>query len=384
MLGRSLGNLQTQDFGFALDNRVIVTLNRLPASYSPERLAALYRNVEERLTKMPGIQGAGLALYNPHTDNWGELVLISGKPLPAAGEQAGSSWNRVSADYLQNLAIPLVRGRYFSPADNETAENVAVVNEAFVKRFFKSDEDPIDRHFGIDLPEYVNSYRIVGIVGDAKFADFELDKPARPMFFVPMAQTVHYDNPLMARLEAQSHNVGGILLRTSLAAGALEPQLTRVLAEADANLTIIGVRGLREQVQLSLNRERSVATLAGLFGVVALLLAAIGLYGVTAYSVARSTNEIGIRMALGADRQKVIGLVLGGAFRRVVAGLLLGLPFAIGAGYLLSSQLYGISFWDPVALIVATVALGAAAFIAAVVPAARAAAIAPMQALRTE
>jgi len=385
MLGRSLGNLQNQDFGFALDDRVIVTLNPLPASsYSPERLAALYRGVEERLTKVPGVQGAGLALYNPHTDNWGELVLISGKPMPAAGEQAGSSWNRVSADYLQNLGIPLVRGRYFSRADNETAENVAVVNEAFVKRFFKSDEDPIDRRFGIDLPENVNSYRIVGIIGDAKFAEFDLDKPARPMFFVPMTQTVRYDNPLMARLETQSHNVGGILLRTKLAAGALEPQLTRVLAEADANLTIIRVRELREQIQLSFNRERSVATLAGLFGVVALLLAAIGLYGVTAYSVARSTNEIGIRMALGADRLNVIGLVLGGAYRRVIAGLLLGLPFAVGAGYLLSSQLYGISFWDPVALIVATVALGTAAFIAAVVPAARAAAIAPMQALRTE
>ena len=304
--------------------------------------------------------------------------------MPPAGEQAGSSWNRVSADYLQNLGIPLVRGRYFSRADNETAENVAVVNEAFVKRFFKSDEDPIDRRFGIDLPENVNSYRIVGIIGDAKFAEFDLDKPARPMFFVPMTQTVRYDNPLMARIETQSHTVGGILLRTKLSAGALEPQLTRVLAEADANLTIIRVRELREQIQLSFNRERSVATLAGLFGVVALLLAAIGLYGVTAYSVARSTNEIGIRMALGADRLNVIGLVLGGAYRRVIAGLLLGLPFAVGAGYLLSSQLYGISFWDPVALIVATAALGTAAFIAAVVPAARAAAIAPMQALRSE
>jgi ABC-type antimicrobial peptide transport system permease subunit len=127
-----------------------------------------------------------------------------------------------------------------------------------------------------------------------------------------------------------------------------------------------------------------VASLAGLFGIVALVLAAIGLYGVTAYSVARRTNEIGIRMALGADRGKVIGIVLRGAFRRVVAGLVLGLPLAVGAGYLLSAQLYGVQFWDPTALAVAVASLATAAFIASIVPAARAAAIAPMMALRAE
>jgi predicted permease len=384
MLGRSLGNLEHQNFGFQVEDRVLVSLNRLPSTYTAERLAALYRDVEERLSRMPGVQGAGLALYNPLTDNWGEMVLVAGKPLPAAGDESGSSWDRVSADYLQNLGVQLVRGRFFSRADNETSDNVAVVNEAFVRRFFKSDEDPLDRHFGLDLPEYVNSFRIVGIVRDAKFAGFALERPARPMFYVPLAQTVRYDHPVMARIETQSHSVGGILLRTSLPPGVLEPQLTRVLGEADPNLTVTSVRTLREQVERSFNQQRAVAGLAGLFGIVALLLAAIGLYGVTAYSVARSTNEIGLRMALGANRLRVVGHVLGGAFRRVIVGLVLGLPLAVGAGYLLSAQLYGISFWDPVALSIAGAALGTAAFIAAVVPAARAAAIAPMQALRTE
>jgi ABC-type antimicrobial peptide transport system permease subunit len=141
---------------------------------------------------------------------------------------------------------------------------------------------------------------------------------------------------------------------------------------------------LRQQVERSFDQQRAVASLAGLFGLVALVLAAIGLYGVTAYSVARRTNEIGIRVALGADRRKVIGIVLGGAFRRVVAGLVLGLPLAVGAGYLLSAQLYGLSFWDPAALGVAAVSLAVAAFIASMVPAVRAASIAPMTALRTE
>jgi predicted permease len=384
MLARSLGNLEGQEFGFELEDRVLVALNRPPATYTADRLAALYRDVEERLNRLPGVRGAGLALYNPLTDNWGELVLVAGHPPPAPGEQAGASWDRVSANYLQNLGVGLVRGRYFTDADNETSQNVAVVNEAFVKRFFKSDEDPIDQHFGINLPEHVNSYRIVGIVRDAKFAGFALDRPARPMFFVPLAQTVDYKHDLMKRIEFQSHFVRGLLLVTSTPPGPLEPQVKRALAEADPDLTVTSVRTLREQVERSFDQQRAVASLAGLFGLVALLLAAIGLYGVTAYSVVRRTNEIGIRMALGADRGKVLGMVLRGAFRRVIAGLVLGLPLAVGAGYLLSAQLYGVSFWDPAALGAAGASLAFAALVASIVPAARAAAIAPMTALRAE
>jgi predicted permease len=384
MLARSLGNLEGQDFGFEIEDRVLVALNRPPATYTSERLAALYRDVEERLNRLPGVQGAGLALYNPLTDNWGELVLVAGHPLPAAGEQAGASWDRVSANYLQNLGVRLVRGRYFTDSDNETSENVAVVNEAFVTRFFKTDEDPMDQHFGLNLPEHVGTYRIVGIVRDAKFAGFALNRPARPMFFVPLAQTVDYKNELMKRIEFQSHFVRGLLLVTNTPPGTLEPQVKRALAEADPNLTVTSVRTLRQQVERSFDQQRAVASLAGLFGLVALVLAAIGLYGVTAYSVARRTNEIGIRMALGANRGKVLGMVLRGAFRRVVAGLVLGLPLAVGAGYLLSAQLYGVSFWDPAALGVAAMSLVSAAFIASIVPAARAAALAPMKALRAE
>jgi predicted permease len=383
MLARSLGNLQSQDFGFTIDHRVLVQLNRPPADYSPERLASLYRAIEDRLNNLPGVQGSGLALYNPLVDNWGEGVLIKGHPLPKPDEPTGASWDRVSASYLQHLGVGLVRGRYFTPADNETAAHVAVVNEAFVKRFFKSGEDPLDQYFGLDLPENAGTYHIVGIVRDAKFAGFALDQPARPMFYVPLAQTVDYANPLMKRLETGSHFVRGLLIVTTMPPGMLEPQVRQALATIDPNLTVTTVRTLQEQLDRSFDQERATASLAGLFGVVALILAGIGLYGVTAYSVAQRTNEIGIRMALGADRRNVIGLVLHGAFRRVVMGLILGIPLAVGAGQLLSTQLYGVRFWDPLALTVAALSLAACAFVAAVIPASRAGSISPMKALRT-
>jgi predicted permease len=384
MLARSLDNLVDQDFGYEIPDRVLVSLNRPPAAYTPEKLAAIYRAVEERLNRIPRVKGTGLALYNPLTDNWGEGILVAGHPPPAPGDQIGSSWDRVSANYLQLLGVKLVRGRYFTAVDTDASEMVAVVNEAFVRRFFKSGEDPLDQHFGLNLPELVNTFRIVGVVRDAKFAGFALDQPARPMFYVPLAQTVDYENVMMKRLEAQSHFVRGLLLVTDLPAGTIEPQVKRALAEIDPNFTVTSVRTLQEQVNRSFNEQRSVAGLAGLFGVVALVLAPVGLYGVTAYAVAQRTNEIGIRMALGADRGNVVGMVLQGAFRRVVIGLALGLPLAVGAGYLLSAQLYGVRFWDPLALGVGAVSLATCAFVAAIIPANRAASVSPVRALRMQ
>lgn len=384
MLARSLNKLEQQDFGYQIKGRVLVALNNPPASYNQAKLAALYRQLEERLSSLPGIHGCGLAAYNPLTDNWGELILVAGHPAPKMSEEGGASWNRVSADYLQNLGVTILRGRAFAASDNQTTAPVAVVNQAFVKRFFKSDEDPLEQHFGIDLPENSDTFRIVGIVRDAKFAGFGLSQPARPMFFVPLAQSVNYKNDLLKQLELRSHSIGGMMLVTNASVSTLEPLLTRTLAEVDPNLTITSVRTMQQQVDFSFDQERALASLASLFGVVALLLAAVGLYGVTAYTVAQQINEIGVRMALGADRAKVIHLVLRGAFSRVVFGLILGLPLAIGAGRLISAQLYGVSSWDPLALTVAATALAISAFVSAIIPAWRAAHISPMNALRID
>jgi predicted permease len=384
MLGRSLANLEHQDFGFRVPGRVLVAINKPPATYTVPQLQSLYRGVVGRHPPHPPVRGAPRALYNPLTDNWGELVFVSGHPQAKLSAESGSSWDRVSASYLQNLGVKLVRGRHFTEADNQTGDLVAVVNETFVRRFFKSNEDPLGQHFGLDMPENAGTFRVVGIVRDAKFAGFALDRPARPMFFVPLAQTVPYAQRMMVSLETGSHFVQGIVLVTDMSPGALEPVVTKALAEVNPNLTVIRVRTLQQQVDLSFDQERAVASLAGLFGVVALLLAAVGLYGITAYTVARRTGEIGIRMALGASRGAVVALVVRTAFRRVAFGLVLGLPLAVGAGQLLSAQLYGVSFWDPLALTLAIVSLGACAFVAAIIPAGRAAAVSPTSALRAE
>ncbi len=384
MLARSLNKLEHQNLGYDVKGRVVVQLLNLPATYTQEKLASTYRQLEDNLNLLPGVHGSGLALYNPLTNNWGEFVLVAGHPAPKMDEPSDSSWDRVSAGYLQNFGITVVKGRAFTSADNQTTAPVAVVNEAFVKRFFKSGEEPLEQHFGLDLPQNVNTFRIIGVVRDSKFADFSLNRAPQPMFFVPLAQVVDYKDALMTQIELRSHFMQAMLLVTDIPVGTLEPMLRKTLADLDPNFTISSVRTMQQQVDLSFDQERAVASVAGLFGIVALVLAAIGLYGVTAYTVAQRTNEIGIRMALGADRAKIVQLVLRGAFGRVGIGLLLGLPLAVGAGRLIASELYGVKSWDPLALAVAAAALAICSFFAAIIPAARAAAISPITALRTE
>jgi hypothetical protein len=189
MLARSLNKLEHQDFGYQAQRRVLVALHNPPATYTEAKLAALYRQLEERLNRLPGVEGSGLALYNPLTDNWGEMIYVAGHPAPKMNEEGGASWDRVSANYLQNLGIPILRGRAFTAADNENAEPVAVVNQQFVKRFFKSGEEPLDHHFGLDYPENAGNFRIVGVVGDAKFAGWGFSRPAMPMFYAHWLRT---------------------------------------------------------------------------------------------------------------------------------------------------------------------------------------------------
>lgn len=381
LLTRSLANLEGQDFGFRTDGLVMVNLNPPPSSYSQEQLDALYRNLRQKLVNAPGIENASLALYAPLTDNWGELIFVEGRPAMKLDENAVASWNRVSAGHFETLGHTILRGRGIREDDRQDSENVAVVNESFVRRFL-ADEDPLDKHFGIDLPAYSRTFRIVGVVRDAKYT--QPTRPARPMFFAPLAQVVAYKEEMLRKVDSRSHFIGAVMLRTRLRPGDLEPALRKLFAEVDPALTIIRVRTMKEQVSVIFDQQRAVATLAGVFGMVALLLAAVGLYGVTSYTVAQRTGEIGVRMALGADSTKVVRLVLKGAFWTAGLGLILGVPLALGAGRLIAAQLYGVTAWDPLALAVSALALGLCSLAAAVIPAWRAASIDPMKALRMD
>jgi predicted permease len=344
----------------------------------------MYIELQDRLTHIPGVQRAALAQYTPLQDNWGEMVIRPGQAMPNMTDQVGSSWDHVGPGYLEALGQQIVRGRSISGQDTATTEKVAVVDETFVKRFFKPGEDPLGQYFGLDLPVNSHTYKIVGIVRKAKYNDAANERPPRPMFFVPLAQRVQYPDPLMQMVEDGTHFIEGAVLQVNAPVPGLEAQVRHVLSDIDPNFVLLSLMPLREQVDAEFDQQRAVAQLVGLFGILALILAAIGIYGVTAYNIERRTGEIGVRMALGADRMSITGMVLRGAFLQVLIGLLIGIPIAIACARLIAAQLYQVKGWDPLVLAVATLALGLCALLASIIPAQRAAAIDPVQALREE
>jgi len=382
LLTVSLRNLESQDFGFAVQNRISIQINPPLDSYTPEHLDALYRAIEDGLMRLPNVQSASLAGYSPlGGNNWGEFIAIEGRGDPAATQAEIVSWDRVSRQYFSIVGQRIVRGRDFAESDSGTSRPVAIVNESQVRKYFPN-EDPIGKHFGMDNSRYSGTFEIVGVARDAKYND--PDQPAVPMFFLPLEQRVHYPDAEIQRNEIQTHFVGTIQLLVRGDTRNLEPQLRKALADIDPNLTIITVQSMSQQVASNFDQQRMVAQLAGTFGVIAMLLAAIGLYGLMAYLVACRTGEIGVRMALGADRLNIVRLVLRGAFLLLAIGLLIGIPLAIGAGRLMAAQLFEIRSWDPQVFGFSILALGVCAAAASILPALRAASTDPMKALRTD
>jgi predicted permease len=304
--------------------------------------------------------------------------------MPNMNEEIGSSWDHVNPGYLETLGEPILRGRSITEQDTASTQNIAVVNEAFVKRFFKPGEEPLGSHFGLDLPRYSDTFEIVGIVRNAKYNDLGNTEPPRPLFFAPLAQRVRYDAGLMQTIEDSTHFIEGAVLQIHGSMEGLESQVRHVLSDVDPNLTLLSIQSMQEQVDSNFDQRRAVARMTGLFGILALLLAAVGLYGVTSYTVERRTSEIGVRMALGANRIHVIRLVLRGAFLQILIGLLIGIPISIGCSRLISAQLYQVKGWDPLVLGGSILALSICAFFASIIPAQRAASINPVKALRTE
>jgi predicted permease len=383
LMTESLSHLENQKFGIATSNRYVLHFDPQGAGYTIDRVPALYRQIEERFSALPGVTNIGMALYSPlEGDNWGECVIQQGHPAPRPGDQCGSTWDRVSTHFLDSIGVSMVRGRGFTEQDTASSPQVVIVNQAFVKRFFPK-QDPIGQHFGIDLPQYSGSWEIVGV-----FADFKMNnprEPVRPVYLRPLSQPFPgYKEDEMISTETQSMFINSMVLDFNKPQQNADATIRRTLAAIDPNLTVMDLRSLDAQVAGNFNQDRLIARLTSLFGILALILASVGLYGVMSYFVARRTGEIGIRMALGATRSSVISMVLRGALGQIVAGLVLGIPAALYAEHLMQSLLYGVGSYDPLALAGATLVLALCATVAGFLPARRAASIEPMQALRTE
>jgi predicted permease len=307
---------------------------------------------------------------------------FDGRPEPTSLATANRAWySRVSPHYFETIGTRLRRGRTISEHDTPASPRVAVVNDAFVARFFPKD-DPIGRRFGFSTVAHSRDFEIAGIVEDAKYRDVR--QPAEPMFFLPIAQTVEYEDARLASYQRWSLFIDGIQLRVSGSVAGVRPAIERAIAEIDPNLTVLRIRPLEQYVDVQLDSPRLLARLTTLYGVLALVLACVGLYGVTAYTVTRRTPEIGVRMALGATRGHVILTVCSQALTPIVAGIMVGVPAATFGGSVISSQLYGVDGWNGLIVAVAAITLTACAILAAVIPAHRAGAIDPLQALRAD
>ncbi len=384
LLGKSLRNLEHQNFGFETRDRYIAWINPMLGNYKPEQMEPMFEQIDDRLLQIPGMRMVAPALYAPMTgDSWNNGIRIEGRPEPGAREDTGAGFVRVTPGFFETIGSKIVLGRPITERDTAATRPVAVVNQAFVKRFFNG-QNPVGQHFGPNKIKYSATYEIVGVINDVRYMTYEYKKPVRPMYWVPEAQTAQYDDPAFRSGEIWSHYLYNIVLWAPGNPPEMEERVRKALAGVDPNLVLYGVDPYSKVVSADFQQQRLIATLTTLFGALGLVLAAVGLFGVLAYMVERRTGEIGVRMALGADRGRVVGLVLTGAFRQVSIGLGIGIPAAIGAGKLMTVQLFGVQPWDPVMLTIATLLLGLGALVASTIPAWRAACVEPMAALRTE
>ncbi len=384
LLIRSLTNLQNQHFGFETQNRYILHIDPQMAGYKAEQADVFFRQLHDTLAAIPGVKEVTYSLYSPmEGDNWGNGVFIEGQAPPPPGSNFNNaSWDRVSANYFDNIGTKIIAGRGITDQDTRATQAVAVVNQTFAKHFFKNG-DALGHHFGDLDQKYSGNFTIVGITEDTQYWD--PTSHIRSMFFLPADQWAKYDDTSEKMFEDVSHlELSAVEIQTVGYVPGLEAQVRRALGQINPNLTVITFQSFADQVKDQFLEQEILVQLTSVFGFLALTLAAIGLYGVTAYSVAQRTSEIGIRMALGADRMGIVQMVLRSAFLQAAIGLAIGMPAAIFGSRFMASLLYNVRPWDPVILIGATLILAVAAFLAAVIPAQRAASVEPMTALRVE
>jgi len=366
---RSLKMLKDLDPGFQTDRILAFSMDPARSGYTPERIFTFYRQLKDQLDQMPGVQSSSLAVMRVLDESeWDSWVTVEGYQA-SAGEWVDPHMNFLAPGYFETLGVPILEGRDFRYTDRKGSVKVAIVNEKFAKRYFQG-RSPIGRHIGIGGdPGTKTDIEIVGLVRDTKYENMRVEMPLG--VFQPYQQ-MEFAPGMTA------------YIRTASAPEQMFSTVRLLLNRLDPNLPVFSMRTLNEQMENSLSTERLVASLSSAFGIVASVLAGIGIYGVIAYSVSGRTREIGIRTALGARRADVAWLVMREALLIVGIGLLAGLPAALGLSQFARAQLYGISPNDPTALVWATGGILVITLIAVYVPARRAMGIDPMRALRWE
>ena len=338
LLGQSLRNLEHQNFGFETQGRYIASINPMLGNYKPEQMEPMFRQIDERLLRDPGVRMVAPALYAPMTgDSWNVGIRIEGRPEPGAKENTSAGWARVMPGFFETIGAKMARGRSFEERDTEATRRVAVINEAFAKRFFK-DQNPLGQHFGIDKIKYSANFEIIGVVKDMRYMTDDYSRPVGPMFWLSETQTIKYEDPASSSGEIWSHYLYNIAIWAPGNQPDIERHVREALASVDPDLVLYGVDPYSKVVTADFQQENMIATLTMLFGALGLVLAAVGLYGVMAYTVEQRTNEIGLRMAVGADRGTIVNLVLRGAFAQIAVGLALGIPAAMAADKLMTTR----------------------------------------------
>jgi macrolide transport system ATP-binding/permease protein len=374
---QSLNKLQHTDLKLDSKNRYIIHFNPQGAGYTTPQVEALYRTIEQRFHELPGIVNVGIASYTAMEDNNSAGgVQVQGQP----DLDRSASYVKANAEYFDSVGTHVVMGRGISVQDTPAAPTVAVVNQTFVNTFIPKGENPIGRHFGSASPETVGDFQIVGVVEDTVYCSVWWKDHA--MFFIPMMQRPASDkDPIEKDMGLYA---GAIVVQTQRPMNDMEQLSRKTLAEINPNLAVVKFQTFDDQISDLFHGERMVAQLTELFSALALLLATIGLYGVTSYTVARRTSEIGIRMALGAGPSRVIAMVMRGALSQTVIGLAIGIPVALLCARFLATQLYEVKGIDTAVLATSVIALAIASALAGLIPARRAASTDPAQTLRTE
>jgi predicted permease len=376
LFSQSLSKLQHTDLKLESTNRYIVHFNPQAAGYSQRQVGDLYRSIEEQFHAIPGIEKIGICSYTPMEDNNnGWDVHVEGKEY----KPGSVSSIRVSTEYFDSVGTRVLLGRGIGVQDMATSATVAVVNESFVKKYFDRGENPIGHYFGSG-EHSPHDFEIVGVVQDTVYSDVRWKDHSMsflPLLQIPASQKTPID-------QDESLYVGAFVLQAAHPINDMEALSRRTLSSINPNLAVVKFQTFDQQITDQFTDDRMLARLTILFGVLALLLASLGLYGVSAYTVARRTSEIGIRMALGAERAEVTAMIMRGAVIQAALGLAIGFPIALLCVRFVQAQLYEVRGIDAAVLLASILTLALAASVAALIPARRAASIDPARALRIE